>query len=598
VGTEPDRDRPHSGTGDPATAVSGDEAVHARPRSDADLIEHVLRSLMVAARMLLLYPSGHNRITRKFTEIESDLAELFAQRSRPLELTVAGHHLIVGNAKFDQFSEVGERFALQLRHRQIRSVAIRAGAEVDEIRLLVEILRIDHRALLRVGGTQVFLDQCPHPHIHFVLFEGGGTPSLHGVSAASPHDGRPPDEDDTGAPDTPPPGATEAPSEEDPYAVRQADVLEDALTSGSDQERFEQQLEEFALKEILDGQTPDEEAVAFTLDKDLLANDAVRICMEEDAREVRERFRKHSAEETALRILFRLLSEAGDETQYRQRRRMLLQAVRDPRFFTGELVLVIRRLMEDEGNWAFERGEQLAQTVIAYVNDAAAVTQLLASIPLVPEVARGVLTALAAREDAMPLLGRLVTSQLPKVVAEDVPRTFVQVAEADPKRFAQWALTDRKTLLRPSVIRVLLEQAPALLSPVIERLLLERPDRDRRKLLHLLAGSGHDEALHLLVCGVRACGRGVAIEALQTLGRFPHPISVQALREVVDRNNNDEVDVEESEAAIYSLYEIGLKDAHAFLWEIVQSRRSLFSYAYVRPLRLLAENALQGTSSL
>jgi len=552
----------------------------------------VLRRLLVAARLLPLYPSGHNRVARKFTEIEADLGALFEQRPRPLELVVAGHRLVVGNVKFDQFSEVGERFAVQLRHRQIRSVVIRAGAEADEIRLLVEILRIDHRALLRVGGTHVFIDQRPHPHIQFVLFEGGGAPSLQGVPADSPQDGVPPAE---GAP---PPGATGDQPEEQPYVARQADVLDDVLVSNSDQERFEQQLEEFALKEILDGQTPDEEAVAFTLDQDLLANEAVRICMEDDARQVRERFRKHSAEETALRILFRMLAEAGDEPQYRQRRRMLLQAVRDPRFFTGELVLVIRRLMEDEGDWAFERGEQLAQTVIAYVNDAAAVTQLLASIPLVPDVARGVLTALAAREDAMPLLGRLVTSQLPKVVAEDVPRTFLQVAEANPNRFAQWALTDRKTLLRPSVIRVLLDQAPALLAPVIERLLLERPDRDRRKLLHLLAGSGHDEALPLLVRGVRACGRGVAVEALQTLGRFAHPLAVQALREVVDRNNNDEVDVEESEAAIYSLYQIGLKDAHAFLWEIVQSRRSLFSYAYVRPLRVLAEDALQGTSKL
>ena len=35
---------------------------------------------------------------------------------------------------------------MQLRHRQIRSVVIHAGADVDEIRLVVEILRIDHRA--------------------------------------------------------------------------------------------------------------------------------------------------------------------------------------------------------------------------------------------------------------------------------------------------------------------------------------------------------------------------------------------------------------------------------------------------------------------
>lgn len=544
-------------------------------------IESVLRGLLVAARMLLLYPAGHNRVSRKLGEIRSDFVSLFAQRAEPLELTVAGHRLLVGDAKFDQFSEIGESFAGYLRHRQIRAVVIAQGIEIDEVQLLVDLLGIDHRALFRVGGTKPFLDARPHPHVQFLLFEGGVMP----LAAAGP-------------------GADQAPL--DPVLrsiAAEAEASEpgmpggaegDVRARGSDQERFEQQLEEFALRDLLDkSQKPGEEAVAFPVEPGLLVDADVQACLADDGSDVRERLRRHSSEDTALRILFRMLAEAPDEEQYKQRRRLLLQAVRDPRFFTGELIHVIRRLL-DKSDWGFERGAELAQSVISYVNDAAAVTQLLASIPLLPETAKGVLSSLAAREDALPLLGRLLTSQLPSTIADDLPRVFVALCEADPRRFTQWALQDRATLLRPSVLRILIDSSSGLLAPVCERLLLERQAHDRKKLLHLLGSNGGDAALRLLARAVRACGPGVAPEALQALGRFPHPLALEVLREVVERNNRDDLDLEEVEAALHSIHALGIKEAHALLWEIVQSRRSLFSYAYVRPVRVTAESVLQG----
>lgn len=543
----------------------------------------MLRALLVAARMLLLYPAGHNRVTRKLSEIRSDFTHLFALRAEPLELTVAGHRLLVGDAKFDQFSEIGEGFAGYLRHRQIRAVVVAPGIELDEVRLLVDLLGIDHRALFRVGGTKPFLDARPHPHIQFLLFEAGAVPTL---AAGGPGaDEAPVDpllrsiaaEAEALGPDSPPGG------ERDPGAIQ-----------GSEQERFEQQLEEFALRDLLEkSQKEGEEAVAFPVEPGLLVDADVQGCLADDGSEMRDRMRRHSSEDTALRILFRMLSEAPDEEQYKQRRRLLLQAVRDPRFFTGELIHVIRRLL-DKPDGGYERGTELAQSVIAYVTDAAAVTQLLASIPLLPETAKGVLACLGAREDALPLLGRLLTSQLPSTVADGLPRAFVDLAEADPRRFTQWALQDRATLLRPSVLRILIDSSSGLLAPICERLLLERQGHDRKKLLHLLGSNGGDAALRLLARAVRACGPGVAPEALQALGRFPHPLALEVLREVVERNNRDDLDLEEVEAALHSIHALGIKEAHAFLWEIVQSRRSLFSYAYVRPVRMTAERVLQG----
>jgi hypothetical protein len=562
-----------------------DEPARPRPLGTVALheeIEGLLRGLLVAARMLLLYPAGHNRVTRKLAEIRSDFANLFARRADPLELTVAGHRLLVGDAKFDQFSEIGESFAGYLRHRQIRAVVVAPGIELDEVRLFVELLGTDHRALFRVGGTKVFLDAHPHPHVQFLLFEGGVSLSTSGS------------------------GTEEAPV--DPLLQSIAAEAEAAEPGGpageqgtgpgnaSDQERFEQQLEEFALRDLLDGAPPkpgEEEAVAFPVEPDLLEDDDVKACLADDGSDMRDRMRRHSSEDTALRILFRMLAEAPGEEQYKQRRRLLLQAVRDPRFFTGEIIHIIRRLL-DKADWGYERGAELAQSVIAYVNDAAAVTQLLASIPLVPEVAKGVLGCLAAREDALPLLGRLLTSQLPSTVASDLPRVFVELAESDPRRFAQWALQDRPALLRPSVLRILLERSSGLLTPVCERLLLERQAHDRKKLLHLLGSHGGEPALRLLARAIRACGPGVAPEALHALGRFPHPLALEVLREVVERNNRDDLDLEEVEAALHAIHSLGIKEAHAFLWEILQSRRSLFSYAYVRPVRLIAENVLQG----
>lgn len=546
----------------------------------------MLRGLLVAARMLLLYPAGHNRVTRKLAEIRSDVTELFAHRPDPLELTVAGHRLLVGDAKFDQFSEIGESFAGYLRHRQIRAVVIAPGVELDEVRLLVDLLGIDHRALLRVGGTKPFLDERSHPHIQFLLFEGSSMPAI-------PAGGTGADE----APLDPLLQSIAAEAEAgDPGAPESAE-RGTPPGRGSDQERFEQQLEEFALRDLLDEPNHEpgaEEAVAFPVEPELLVDAEVQACLGDDGTAVRERMRRHSCEDTALRILFRMLSEAPDEEQYKQRRRLLLQAVRDPRFFTGELIHVIRRLLDHEADWGFERGAELAQSVIAYVNDAAAVTQLLASIPLLPEVAKGVLASLAAREDALPLLGRLLTAQLPSTIADDLPRVFVDLAEADPRRFTQWALQDRATLLRPSVLRILIESSSGLLAPVCERLLLERQAHDRKKLLHLLGSNGGEAALKLLSRSVRVCGPGVAPEALQALGRFPHPLALEVLREVVERNNRDDLDLEEVEAALHSIHALGIKEAHAFLWEIVQSRRSLFSYAYVRPVRVIAESVLQG----
>jgi len=575
---------------DAANQATADEAARERssvrtPGAVYEEIEVVLRGLMVAARMLLLYPTGHNRVTRKLAEIRQDLANLFTQRADPLELTVAGHRLVVGDAKFDQFSEVGESFAVLLRHRQIRAVVVAPGVETDEIRLLVELLRIDHRALLRVGGTKAFLDQRPHPHVQFLLFEGGGGLALPAAGAVPGEEANldPLLQGGTGA-------GAELPGGSGPD---EADAFQ---SGGSDQERFEQQLEEFALRDLLEEppQAEDgQQAVAFSVDQGLLLDPEIRACLEDDGGEMRERLRRHSTEDTALRILFRLLSEAEDEAHYRTRRRLLLQAVRDPRFFTGELIHVIRRLLDEKQDWGFERGAELAQSVIAYVNDAAAVTQLLASLPLVPEVAQGVLSCLAQRDDALPLLGRLLTSQLPTNIAEDLPRVFVELVDGDPRRFSQWALQDRATLLRPTMLRILLEKSPGLLAPVCERLLLERQAHDRKKLLHLLCSSGSEAALRLLVRVVRACGRGVAVEALQALGRFPHALALEALREVVERNNHDDLDLEEVEAALHSIHDVGTKEAHSFLWEIVQSRRSLFSYVYARPVRLIAEKVLQ-----
>jgi len=580
VGNDADKGRT------PAEPLTGETTPSIRPVAPAALheeIEGLLRGLLVAARMLLLYPAGHSRVTRKLADIRADFVSLFERRAEPLEFTVAGHRLLVGDAKFDQFSEIGESFAGYLRHRQIRAVVIAPGIELDEVRLMVDLLGIDHRALFRVGGTKSFLDTRPHPHIQFLLFEGGATPSLPGAGSGT--DEAPIDpllhsiaaEAEEGAP-----GPTGA----------EADVQ---VAQGSDQERFEQQLEEFALRDLLDGapQKPGEEAVAFSVEPGLLMDVEIQGCLADDGGEMRERMRRHSSEDTALRILFRLLAEAPDEEQYRQRRRMLLQAVRDPRFFTGELIHIIRRLL-DKSEWGFERGAELAQSVIAYVNDAAAVTQLLASIPLVPETAKGVLASLAEREDALPLLGRLLTAQLPSTIAADLPRVFVELAEADPRAFVHWALRDRATILRPSVLRIVLDSSSGLLAPVCERLLLERQAHDRKKLLHLLGSNGSEAALRLLARAVRACGPGVAPEALHALGRFPHPLALEVLREVAERNNRDDLDLEEVEAALHAIHAIGLKEAHAFLWEIVQSRRSLFSYAYARPVRVIAEGVLQG----
>lgn len=574
-----------------------------RQRTPA-LIEALIRGLVVGARMLILYPPGHGRVRRKLTEIHTLLAELFTKRSDPLELTVFGHRLAADGAPCDDVADVAERFALLLRHRQIRTLVFLPGIEESEIQLIVEVLRIDHRALLRVGGTRSFVDQRPHPHVRFLLYEGDGGRTVGQPLADGDEFHDEPELMGTPSPDEGPPqrvlvdakGNVRLTVEDEPQAA----------VSGqepvSEQERFEQQLEEFALRDLLEspGNQPGAvaDAVTFSVEDDLLSDEEVRACMQDDAGALKQRFRRHVVEESALRIIFRMLAESTDEAQYRQRRRMLLQVVRDPRFFTGELVHVVHRLVEDGETWGFERGEELAQSVIAYVTDAAAVSQLLNSIPLVPEVAQGVLSSLAAREDALPLLTRLITTDLPTFVAADLPKTLVQAAESNPHRFVQWALQDRNTLLRPKVVKLLLEACPTIFTPVCERLLLERPERDRRKMLHLLCANGSESALRLLSNAVRACGRGVAVEAFEALGRFPHTLSLEVLREVIQRNNGDSFDRTEAEAAIYGLYNLGINEARSFLWEIVQSRRSLFSYAYVRPLRLLAERALQGQESL
>lgn len=567
------------------------------------LIEALIRGLVVGARMLILYPPGHGRVQRKLAEIQDLLAELFTERKEPLELTVFGHRLAADGAPCDDVADVAERFALLLRHRQIRSLVFLPGVEEREIQLIVEVLRIDHRALLRVGGTRSFVDQRPHPHVNFQLYEGDGGRPVGQPLEEGDELGSEPELMGTPSPDEAPQQRVLVDAEGN---VRL--TIEDEAAAGpgqepvSEQERFEQQLEEFALRDLLESPTdqPGEakEAVTFNVEDDLLSDEEVRSCMQDDARDLKQRFRRHVVEESALRIIFRMLAESTDEAQYRQRRRMLLQVVRDPRFFTGELVHVVHRLVEDGETWGFERGEELAQSVIAYVTDAAAVSQLLNSIPLVPEVAQGVLSSLAAREDALPLLARLITTDLPPFVAADLPKTLIQAAGNNPHRFVQWALQDRNTVLRPTVVKLLLEACPTIFTPVAERLLLERPDRDRRKLLHLLCANGSENALRLLAGAVRACGRGVAVEAFEALGRFPHPLSLEVLREVIQRNNGDSFDRTEAEAAIYGLYNLGINEARSFLWEIVQARRSLFSYSYVRPLRLLAERALQGPDAL
>ena len=102
------------------------------------------------------------------------------------------------------------------------------------------------------------------------------------------------------------------------------------------------------------------------------------------------------------------------------------------------------------------------------------------------------------------------------------------------------------------------------------------------------------DSLHLLAHGARVDAPEIDPELLRALRSFRYPLTVKLLRDVVERNNTRDMNLAQAEAALYSLYALGMKEARDYLWEIVTRRKRVIAHAYRRALRTTVEQLYEG----
>lgn len=608
----------------------------------------LLRSLMVCARFSVLYPPGHHRVTAQMALVCEGLKKLFADFPEQLEFSVTGHQLLVGDLLLDDANEVGQTFAALLRHRQIQSVVLHPDIGEEEIGLLIEILSTNHRDLLQAGGPKTLLARRQHEHLELRFFESLGTgPFVAPARTADETDaGEPRKEGQEGKDQEEGPlrglaeelagdesadqgagdvergtgegrgdGSSESfragSSVNDPDLLLAGGLVAEGGDAAPELAGVLSPQEQHLLERVL-GEEPEEEeeaeeepeddaeqesdivdeAVAFPVDDDLVGDAAIQELLAEGVDELQDRIAGHAPDVNALRILFRFLIFALDEQHYQQRRGFLVDAVRDGRYLTPELVIIMQRLLDDGTLWRFERGDDLVPALIEQIDDSAVIREVVTTLRLRAEVAKRVLTQVATRDDALPLVARLLCSRLPKVTAEVLPDIFIELAHRDRGAFLEWAHDNSKLILNIRLLRLLMEHGDDLFAPICQRVLDQAPAWERERLIRILCSDGGEESLRILVTAARWPGRKNR-DVLEALGRFPHRLAFETLREVIERNNSGELDLAEAETAIYSVHALALDESRDYLWKIYESRKGRFSYEYKRPLRVIAEALLE-----
>jgi len=611
---------------------------------DRPEVIHLLQGVFGLPRVFRLYPSGHSRIAAQLLELEGRFRSVFEADPAPLEFEVHGARLCLGGGALEGASELAAAMAFKLRRRRVRGLTFSPGVGRTDLECLARLLGTGARKVLRLGGAEKYLANCPHPHVEILPFLESHEFALDLSGAGLPPDVLTSLEETLSAPDIVEriehvrrtvvqpaddrdhEGAAGASlvdfdtllgnffarpewAQIPPGEVRRAvDAFMEALETLAEQGACSSEADLLARMEHLQsffrgGARESGAEAAAPNGKVLYSTEGLqaeignaRRNLAACAGEIRNAMAAHAREETSLLVLCELMVTAPGREAYAERRRVLLDSMTGNRFSSPAIARMLRFVALGPVPLEHESRGELIQAVLDNAEDEEALVLFLASLTDQPDAARPILSRLTLRPDPFALLIRLLVSPLLEPFAPLLRESLVEAARLRKDALRTWARRNRRLFLSPSVFDQLLDAGHDCIGPACKEILIRGPVADRTRLVERLEQDGTETALRLLMLGLPRGVRPHNGRILRALGAFDHPIAFAALRAVIRRNNTSSLILDEAAAAMTGLGRMEGKQGEEFLWSVMDER-SWFRPRYKRKLRELAARAIAGVEA-
>jgi hypothetical protein len=521
-----------------------------------------LRHLLALGRSLRIYAHGHGRVHESVLALRSVAEELLFGRVDDLDFVVEGSGLRFGSEMIHSEPAVTEAFAKVLRVRGIRALVIRSGIERAELFGLAELLGRTMKEILLDGGLEASLCAMQHPHFDLL-------PALTDFREEG---------DEVNAVAVDPDAVNELrPNGTKPVFLAASATFDDLLGNAAELPATPCEPDRTLVYTAFDGGE-------LELAPGKLADVAEGT--------LRDELLSHDVEHSAAIAVFDMLRRAGDELEYRVRRDLVCDVVRERRLDVRALRFAQMQLVGDMPDWPHEDPATLLLEFGAIAGDTTLLENALGRSLMPQTVARDVAEQLSSRPDALDSLSTVLRASLPEKIRNPVEDTMLNLARDRKPAFRRWALEYPSRFLHRSCFSLLLRKADMVLGPIAKEFFAQEDLKNRDRMIDMLVRDGGEKALRLLLVGVKQSGELCDPQLIAALGKFEHATATDALREVIVRCNTERFDREEASCAIRALSESGTDEAFKFLEEVARGRRLLRS-VYKRPLRELAQEILE-----
>ncbi len=529
-----------------------------------------LRQLVAFGRVMRIYAEGHRRLEENMRQLKAAANEMLFGHKDGLDFTVRAGGLRVDGRPVHQEPALVEALCEILRVRGIRIMILRPGITEEELYLLADLLSRDARELRSIGGAGSVLCEELHPHFNLLashtVFGGVGCDDER-VNLVS-------------------------------FDAIEARNFEELLG-----ERGDGMPEPMAIPigELETGFDPAQDAT----EPDVSAEVRLVYSAVEDGefgacsphvlaaaeKTLARQARKHDAHRVAALIICDLVGRAQDPLEYRARRDLLCDIVRERRLDVTALRIAQLHMAGDHPDWPQERPAALVLELGAIAGDVKLLESALGRHEMPKAEARAIMEVLSLRSDAFNLLSVLLRAQLPDSVRVPIEDAFIKAVTRDKAAFRSWAIDHPESFFEKSCFGFLLKHVDFVLGPIVKEVLSHDGGDDRDRVIDMLVEDGSEKSLRLLVMGVRYAGDARDPRLIRAFGKFQHPLAVAILREIVHRANTLPCPGEEASSAVKALAQAGTDDALDFLDEVANKRVALLPL-YRRSIRHMAQEAI------
>ena len=547
---------------------SGDFRGHAE--NSGHTVCGFLRQVVAFGRVMRIYAEGHRRLQENMRQLKDVANQMLMGHQDGLDFTVRASGLRVDGQPVHQEPALVEAFCEILRVRGIRIMILRPGVTEEELYLLADLLSRDARELRAIGGADSVLSEELHPHFNLLasrtVFGGVGNDDEQGVPVS--------------------PDAVEARNFEELLGEQgegmpaPGEIAMGELDAGFD-----------AAEDGIEPDVPAEVRLVYSAveDGEFGARSPHLLAVAEET--LARQSHKHDAHGVAALIVCDLVGRAQDPLEYRARRDLLCDIVREQRLDVTAMRIAQLHMAGDHPDWPQERPAGLVLELGAIAGDVELLESALGRYEMPKAEARAIMELLALRSDAFHLLTVLLRAQLPDSVRVPIEDAFVKAVTRDKAAFRNWALDHPEAFFQKACFGFLLKHVDFVLGPIVKEVLSREGGDDRDRVIDMLVEDGSHKSLRLLVMGVRYAGDARDPRLIRAFGKFQHPLAVAILREIVHRANTLSCSGEEASSAVKALAQAGTDDALDFLDEVANKRVALLPL-YRRSIRHMAQEAI------